>query len=340
MMENSLDLLQLAQDKSLNGRAKLAHQTAIQLLSQSRDFTDTELKYFGDIFSLLYDYLDENTKKMLASAVALSDWAPKSLLQAIALDKSEIAGPVVSHNNKIDDLDLENIVLNGSRDHQMRVAQRPFIGEIVSDALVNVNEFEIVAALSKNQTAAISEDTMKKAIEISKGEVSIIDNFVQRSDISKTLIELAKSLGSQVAMHKNKSENAVHLSIETLENAFNQAISETQEEEEENIDFNPQQAFYDLARGNKEGFYSQTSIFFEVDKKQILKLLNLEKIENFALICLAIGFDASKVAPIIKALGFAHIWRPEYKIGIDALWTRYNADEAKIQILRALKSIG
>ena len=130
MLNANIDLIALAKDKTDSGRRVLADVTANELLSHTRDFSDAELKYFGEIFSHLYNHIEPTLKKKIANAVSLADWAPKSLVQLIANDNADIAAPVISFSQKFEDADLERIIKNGTIDHQLRIAERNNIGAV------------------------------------------------------------------------------------------------------------------------------------------------------------------------------------------------------------------
>ncbi len=333
MLNANIDLIALAKDKTDSGRRVLADVTANELLSHTRDFSDAELKYFGEIFSHLYNHIEPTLKKKIANAVSLADWAPKSLVQLIANDNADIAAPVISFSQKFEDADLERIIKNGTIDHQLRIAERNNIGEIVSSALVDVNEIRVVEVLSKNHTASINEETMRRAIEIAKSDTTIIDNFMIRRDVSNKLREIASSLGSKVAQNhiQEKQVHPLRASIEKIEHEF--TITKRPKDS-----YNALEAFNQLESGNKDEFLDIICKRFEINKEQLEISLDKEKVETFVLLARAIDFELDQVSPMIKALGHGHVYRPEFRLAIEALWSKYDNHSALDHLYKQFKA--
>ena len=191
---------------------------------------------------------------------------------------------------------------NGTIDHQLRIAERNNIGEIVSSALVDVNEIRVVEVLSKNHTASINEETMRRAIEIAKSDTTIIDNFMIRRDVSNKLREIASSLGSKVAQNhiQEKHVHPLRASIEKIEHEF--TITKRPKDS-----YNALEAFNQLESGNKDEFLDIICKRFEINKEQLEISLDKEKVETFVLLARAIDFELDQVSPMIKALGLSLI---------------------------------
>lgn len=343
MITNTAQLLELAKDTSDLGRTKLVGQTAEQLLSQARDFTQAELGLFGDIFSKLYQFTDAETKEKLATAIALADWAPISLVRAIALDNADIAGPVLSFSPVIEDELLTEVVKNGSKAHQVRVAERPHIGANVTNALVDGNHVEVIAALSKNLTAKISQDDILKAIEIAKSDPKILDNFVSRNDISNEIIELASKLGSSLALeitkHQNNHAKINELQVETITPVEPEPKPKTIRQFNQLIKvINPKDLFRELTSGQKSIFLKQVAGYIGVENHEIIRLLRKQQIESFALLARSIGFEANQVQTLVRELDFGGpLWRDEFNKTVVSLWLKYPS-EAALEQLREMLS--
>lgn len=342
MVTNTAQLLELAKDNSDLGRTKLVGKTAEQLLSQARDFSQTELSLFGDIFSKLYQFTDSETKEKLATAIALADWAPESLVRAIALDNADIAGPVLSFSPIIEDELLTEVVKSGSKAHQVRVAERPNIGENVTNALVDGNHIEVIAALSKNLTAKISPDDFVRAIEIAKSDPKIMDNFVSRSDASEEIIILASQLGStlaqQITKHHNDHAKIKELQVETIAPIEYEEKPKIQRQFKQLINvINPKELFHELTSGQKSIFLKQVAGFIGVESHEIIKLLRKQNIESFALLARAIGFEANQVHIMVRELDLGGPkWLDEYNKIIVSLWLKYPSPAALEQFREML----
>ena len=102
-------------------------------------------------------------------------------------DRVEVAGPVISRSPLLTDEDLIRVVSGGSTEHQVRVAQRPGIGEGVSQALVNTDAEAAVSALLQNATARIGKDAFSELVERSEAKVNLSQILAARPDIPPSL---------------------------------------------------------------------------------------------------------------------------------------------------------
>lgn len=331
MQSKTAQLIELSKDTSVAGRTRLVDETANQLLHQPRDFSQAELQLFGQIFAKLYEFTHEETKHQLANTIALSEWAPLSLVRAIAMDNSHLAGPILSFSPVITDQVLQEVVENGTLEHQLRIADRPFIGTGVTSALVDVEQIKIIETLGKNSTASINETTLEKAFEIAKDSPLILDAFAKRSDLTPNLLKKAADFGSSGAKTRLSNTSAKPQTIEKPSpTTFSRDRLATDIKE-----FDPNFIRELISIGDKASLLKLFAQHLNMPPNQVAGILSRNKMELYALLSRSIGLDPNNVEALTNLMsGFSIQWRSEYNKAMISLWVKYTPTAAMQQFIR------
>jgi uncharacterized protein (DUF2336 family) len=121
-----------------------------------------------DIFLTLARKAEREIRRSLAESLAGADWAPKALVNMLALDEIEIARPIIANSPLLQDQDLLRILVEATVEHQIEVARRPTLSGRVADAIIDAAEPATMTALASNRTAEISEEGVRRLIEQSR----------------------------------------------------------------------------------------------------------------------------------------------------------------------------
>jgi uncharacterized protein (DUF2336 family) len=118
-----------------------------------------------ELFMTLVLDAERTVRRRLAERLADVTWAPKALINVLALDDIEIARPVIARSPLLDDHDLVRLLVETTLEHQVEVACRPDIGAKVSETILNMGDPAVLAALAANLTARLPEDGMARLVE-------------------------------------------------------------------------------------------------------------------------------------------------------------------------------
>jgi uncharacterized protein (DUF2336 family) len=194
-------LISLASDKSPLAREALFAATANQLLDNDGTPSPLEQQLFSDILVKLYNFARHEIRMRLSMALANADWASVELVRELALDGIEIAQPIISFCPVVNDEILVEIIETRDLHHQLCVADRPCIGEIVTGKLIGTQNPRVVGALARNATAKISAADFDAAIDILREHQDDLDTLVMRHDLPAALIATAYGLaGAQTRL--------------------------------------------------------------------------------------------------------------------------------------------
>jgi Uncharacterised protein conserved in bacteria (DUF2336) len=150
-------------------QATLAHGTVARRVETLRrvtdlfingavDFSDKQIGLFDDVFQCLIDHIETSAKALLANRLAPIDTAPPLTIRALAFDDLiEVAAPVLSRSERLDDEALIETARNKSQAHLMAISTRRVLSGAVTDVLVLRGNDEVIQSTVNNPGAEFSE---------------------------------------------------------------------------------------------------------------------------------------------------------------------------------------
>jgi len=170
--ENLLDELQ----------ATLAHGTVARRVETLRrvtdlfingavDFSDDQIALFDDVFQCLMLHIENSAKALLSNRLAPIDRAPPLTVRALAFDDViEVAAPVLSQSERLDDETLIETARNKSQAHLMAISTRKVLSGAVTDVLVLRGNDEVIHSTVNNPGAEFSERGFTRLVNRAEGD--------------------------------------------------------------------------------------------------------------------------------------------------------------------------
>jgi uncharacterized protein (DUF2336 family) len=187
--ENLLDELQ----------ATLAHGTVARRVETLRrvtdlfingavDFSDEQIELFDDVFQCLMHHIETSAKALLANRLAPISSAPPVTIRTLAFDDViEIAGPVLSRSERLDDEALIETARSKGQAHLMAISTRRVLSGAVTDVLVSRGDDEVVQNTVNNPGAEFSEHGFTRLVERAEGDDDLATCIGLRSTIPRHL---------------------------------------------------------------------------------------------------------------------------------------------------------
>lgn len=160
------DLLSLARSRSTDDRQRLL--LGITALCDARPPSGELSPVLSEIFLVLARQAERDVRRILSERLASADWAPRALVNVLALDEIEIARPIIAQSPLLRDDDLLRILIEATLDHQIEVARRPNLGGRVCDVIIERGEPATLATLAGNRTADVSAEGMRRLVDHSR----------------------------------------------------------------------------------------------------------------------------------------------------------------------------
>jgi uncharacterized protein (DUF2336 family) len=185
-------LMQMAETRSPADRERLL--LAIADLCDSADDvgaldTGEVQVLLNDIFMILVVEAERDIRGRLAEKLACAHWAPKALVNVLALDEIEIARPIIASSPVLEDRDLIRLLVEATIEHQIEVARRPNVGAPVVDAILAKEEPAVLTALASNETAQVTPESMAKLVAASRKIPALRPPLVRHPAMTTDLAE-------------------------------------------------------------------------------------------------------------------------------------------------------
>jgi uncharacterized protein (DUF2336 family) len=152
------------------------------------DFSDEQIGLFDDVFQCLMDHIETSAKALLANRLAPIDTAPPLTIRALAFDDLiEVAAPVLSRSERLDDDTLIETARNKSQAHLMAISTRRVLSGAVTDVLVLRGNDEVIHSTVTNPGAEFSERGFTRLITRAEGDDNLTTCLGMRPTIPRHL---------------------------------------------------------------------------------------------------------------------------------------------------------
>src|ERR1700682_3991221 len=170
--ENLLDELQTTlAHGTVARRVETLRRVTDLFLSGAVDYSSEQIGLFDDVFQCLMHHIETSAKALLANRLAPIDSAPPLTIRALALDDLiEVAAPVLSRSERLDDDALIEAARNKSQAHLMAISTRRVLSDAVTDVLVLRGNDEVIHSTVNNPGAEFSEHGLTRLVNRAEGD--------------------------------------------------------------------------------------------------------------------------------------------------------------------------
>src|SRR6185437_2015327 len=152
------------------------------------DFSDEQIGLFDDVFQCLIVHIEASAKALLANRLAPIDTAPPRTVRALALDDLiEVAAPVLSRSERLDDETLMETARNKSQAHLLAISTRRVLSGAVTDELVQHGDDEVIQSTVNNPGAVFSEYGFTRLVNRAEGDDNLATCIGLRPTIPRHL---------------------------------------------------------------------------------------------------------------------------------------------------------
>ena len=129
------------------------------------DYSDDQIAVFDDVFQCLIEQIETSAKAMLANRLAPIAKAPPQLMRTLAFDDAiDVAAPVLSQSERLDDKTLIENARTKSQNHLLAISKRKTLSDAVTDVLVERGNQEVVESAVNNPGARFSENGFRMLV--------------------------------------------------------------------------------------------------------------------------------------------------------------------------------
>src|SRR6202166_500662 len=140
-------------------------------ISGAVDYSDEQIGLFDDVFQCLTVHIETSAKALLANRLAVIDTAPPLVIRALAFDDLiEVAAPVLSRSERLDDDALIETARSKSQAHLLAISIRRVLSGAVTDVLVLGGNDEGRQSTVNNPGAEFSERGFTRLVNRAEGD--------------------------------------------------------------------------------------------------------------------------------------------------------------------------
>ncbi|HEX2654979.1 MAG TPA: DUF2336 domain-containing protein [Xanthobacteraceae bacterium] len=189
---------------SVERRVETLRRITDLFLTGASMYSEQQVTLFDDVMGRLTTLIETKARAELSDRLASIPNAPVNVVRALANDDEiEVAAPVLTYSERLDDRDLIKSAQTKSQQHLLAISNRVTLSEAVTDVLVERGDKVVVHSVVKNQGAQFSDNGF--------------DILVKRSDYDEVLAELV-GLRDDIPSHQfvmlvSKASDAVQAKL-------------------------------------------------------------------------------------------------------------------------------
>jgi uncharacterized protein (DUF2336 family) len=135
------------------------------------DYSDEQVALFDDVFHCLMRHIEASAKALLANRLAMVDTAPPLTIRTLAFDDLiEVAAPVLSQSERLDDDALIETARSKSQAHLMAISTRKSLSGAVTDVLILRGDDDVVQSTVNNPGAQFTERGYTRLVNRAEGD--------------------------------------------------------------------------------------------------------------------------------------------------------------------------
>jgi uncharacterized protein (DUF2336 family) len=162
----------------------MLNQLTELFLMNVEQYSADQLDLYDDVFDELVKKVEVAARVRLAQRLASIDGAPTKTIRSLALDDAiEVAEPVLSQSNALDDDTLARCISLKGQEHLLAIATRDKISETISSQLIAKGGRKVVGTPVGNPGAVISDLSFGILVEKSAEDDWLSECIAGREDI-------------------------------------------------------------------------------------------------------------------------------------------------------------
>jgi len=180
-------LARLATDPKATNREDIYLAVASLYRNQGEFLSERERSLMREILQRLTQEVEVAVRIALAERLADDLHAPLDLILLLVADRIEVARPVILRSRNLTDRALLDFIADADVARQTICAERPNIGEPITDLLARSEAEPVLIALVRNITARIAPKTFETLVEKSRQLETIREPLARRNDLPSPL---------------------------------------------------------------------------------------------------------------------------------------------------------
>jgi len=179
-------------------RVHMLGQLTDLFIRHATSFSDHEIELFDDVIARLAADIEVEARILLAQRLAVVPNAPPNLIRMLAFDDhADVAAPVLTHSERLDDPSLVENAKTKSQKHLFAISRRRTLGEPVTDVLAERGDRSVAISVAGNAGARFSDKGFQLLIRRADGDDMLAERLGERKEIPAHLFLKLLSIASE-----------------------------------------------------------------------------------------------------------------------------------------------
>lgn len=122
--------------------------------------------------------------ELCAQRLAEKSEAPRRLLRFLSAAPLSVSRLILEENTGVEESDLAHVARVATAEHREIIAQRKNVGAMLADTLIDFAEPQVVRALLRNRSSALSDTGLDALLELSRTHTELCPLLVNRPELS------------------------------------------------------------------------------------------------------------------------------------------------------------
>jgi uncharacterized protein (DUF2336 family) len=338
-------LIQLAADPHLSQRSDIYQAVASLYRTQGTLLSDRERTLMREILRRLTADVEMAIRVATAEQIAIDPQAPLDLVLFLIDDQIEVARPLILRSHRLSDKDLLRFVAEADIARQALCAERPNIGEPVTEVLARSEAEPVLIALVRNVTARIPRAAFELLVDKSRVLRALQEPLVHRADLPPVLAGkmcewVSDALKSHlVRVHRIDAASAASAVDRAVHSVWTTPPADVSDGSWRLIEklaaagqLKPGFLLRVLQQGQLDLFELAFARLLEIDYRRTKRVLYEGGPRPVAMACRAVGIDRC-VFPTVynlsrQARRIHPLLRPDDRVDAEAVFNSYSKAEA------------
>lgn len=188
-------------------------------LNSAVEYSNEQITVFDDVFACLIQTMEASAKALLAQRLAPIATAPPQIIRTLAFDDLiEVAAPVLSRSERLDDDALLANARTKSQGHLLAISVRKQLSDAVTDVLVERGNDEVIQSVVGNPGAQFSEQGYTSLVSRAEADDGIATCLGMRPSIPrhhylKLVAKASASVRARLSAANPNASNDVSVAV-------------------------------------------------------------------------------------------------------------------------------
>lgn len=206
----------------------LRHVTDLFVLGAA-EYTEEQVALFDDVIERLAAEIEISARALLAKRLAPIPNAPPRVIRILAFDDAiEVARPILSLSERLDDPTLVQNAQTKSQQHLLAISVRKSLGEAVTDVLIERGDQQVVMSTVRNRGARFSDLGFTVLVKRAEGNDELAASVGARPEIPRH--QFLKLLAAASRSVREKLEAANPQAIDEIKKVVSEVTNRIQAE--------------------------------------------------------------------------------------------------------------